>query len=105
MIGYEELGYMLPPPEKIWPDKGKGIRCGTCQFLTKQGDIEDLGGCALMSESKQKVHVQACCNFYHNAADTKNLVFPDFPGSDKVKALLGLKKQKSQAPAVADSSK
>ncbi len=79
---------MLPPPEKIWPPAGKGIRCGTCQWLTKQGDIEDLGGCALLSESKQRVHVQACCNFYHNREDGKNPVMPTFPASEKVTKLL-----------------
>jgi hypothetical protein len=88
MIGYEEIGYMLPPPEKIWPPAGKGIRCETCQFYAPSEDIEDLGQCGLLSEEKQRVHVQACCNFYHNALDKKNPVLPTFPSSDKVKKAL-----------------
>jgi hypothetical protein len=73
---------MYPPPKVIWPPKGKGIRCGTCEHFTAT-DIEDLGRCSLLSSDAQ-VHTQACCNFYHNSSDIVNARVPVFPASREV---------------------
>jgi hypothetical protein len=90
LVTYEDLGYMVPPPKKTWPDKGKGIRCGNCVWFKQHSakDMEDmLGGCALLPRT-EKVHEQACCNYQWNAQDKVNPMFASFPGSDALRAKL-----------------
>lgn len=50
-----EAGYISPPPEKLWPQEGKGIRCGTCIYYNEPGYCDIVRG---------EIHKQGCCNLW-----------------------------------------
>ncbi len=52
----KEAGYIQPPPRSMWPEAGKGIRCGTCVFFNSAKK--------LCFPVRGKIHPQACCNLW-----------------------------------------
>lgn len=59
MATKKESGYINPPPVKIRPAKGKGIRCGTCIFYKE--NTATKGQCSLV---KGQLHPHGCCNLW-----------------------------------------
>lgn len=49
-----EAGYIDPPPQRLWPARGKGIRCGTCIYFRD-------GACDVVEGD---IHGQGCCNLW-----------------------------------------
>lgn len=64
LLSKAEAGYIRPPHETLWPEPGKGIRCGTCIYYRN-------GLCGVVEGS---VHDQGCCNLW--SADQR----PDVSG-------------------------
>ena len=72
-----QAGYIEPPPKKLWPTTGKGIRCGTCIYYHKGG------GCGIVDDP---VHPQGCCNVWSHEGRPE---VDEMVGGDAIKKILG----------------
>jgi len=55
-VTQKDAGYIVPPPKRLHPAKGKGIRCGTCHYF---GAYKSK--CYIVSGP---ISSQGCCNLW-----------------------------------------